>query len=120
MGTWTVGDPTWEKQGTGGGLLAQVAQTKSCWSSVGRSERWESSRGEGDIPRAPAARGSLETGSWWQRWWQCGESRMLMSVLIGSDSRSLSRLCGGIVRFSVLFLLFIVAQEGAVVPMVLF
>lgn len=56
MGTWTVGDPTWEKQGTGGALLAQVAQTKSCWSSVGRSGRWESSRGEGDIPRVPAAR----------------------------------------------------------------
>lgn len=45
-----------------------------------------------------------------------GENRMLMSVLIGSDSRSLSRLCvWGLFVFLGFFLLLIVAQEGAVI-----
>lgn len=59
-GTWTAGDPVWERQRTAGAPLARFARAKSCWSSVGWSERWECSRGEGDIRHRPAARGSLD------------------------------------------------------------
>lgn len=31
MGTWTVGDPTLDRQRTGGASVSQFAQTKSWW-----------------------------------------------------------------------------------------